>query len=195
MKNLNVIVIVYFILFCFSSIAQTDKIPSTTKGAKNSGLIFKKELEHRLTDSSYTDVIQLLKLKDKAQSLQFRILINKSADDNIVLILKDIQKGSDLKDPGWLLDYNVVKGLVTKNGASNDEVYVVLYNSNHNGGLLPGDYSDLIKVNYKVVYVPTLKNEIKSSMKIAHAKASTIKGISINITPTRDEFKIYARCK
>jgi hypothetical protein len=195
MKNLNLIVIVCFILFYFSGIAQTDKISSTTKGAKNSGLVFKKELEHRLADSSYTDVIQLHKLSGKAQSIQFRILINKAAGDSTILIFKDIQKGSDLKDPGWLLDYNVVKGLVTKNGASNDEVYIVLYNSNKNGGLLPGDYSDLIKVKYKVADITALKNEIKSSMKIAQAKASTFNGIAINITPTRNEFKIYARSK
>ena len=193
MKNLNLIVIIFFLLFSVSCIAQTDKVSGTSKGAKNNGLVFKKELEHRLADSSYTDVIQLLKLKGKVQALQFRILLNKTADDSTVLILKDIQKDTDLKDPSWLLDYNLVKGSITKNGASNDEVYVVLYNSNQNSGLMPGDYFNLIKVNYKVVGLPNLKKEIKSSLKITHAEASTFNGFPIDIAPAHDELKIFVK--
>ena len=195
MLNLNFIAIVYIILFHFSSMAQTTEFFNSTEVGTNRGLIFEKELEYRLEDSSYTDVIKLLDLESKIQALQFRIMINKAADDSTILIFKDIQKGVDLSDPSWLLDFNEIKGPVAPNGASQDEIFVVLYNLNQNGGLLPGNYVDLIKVNYEVAALPDLQNNIKSSIKISHAEASTFDGNSIDITPTRDEFNIYAKRK
>jgi len=193
MLNFNLVVIVYIILFNFSSIAQTNHLFNSAKVDTNSGLIFEKELEYRLVDSSYTDVIQLLNLGDRAQAVQFRLLINKADDDSTILIFQDIQKGSDLSDPTWLLDYNVVKGPIDPNGASQDEIYILLYSLNQNGGLSPGDYSDLINVKYKVTDLPDLQNNIKSSMKISHTEASTFEGVLIDITPSRDEFKIYTK--
>ena len=195
MLNLNLVMIVYIILFNFLSIAQTNHPFNSVTVDTNSGLIFENEFEYRLAANSYTNVIQLLNLGERAQALQFRLLINKAADDSTILIFKDIQKGSDLSDPSWLLDFNVVKGPVAINGASQDEIFIVLYNLNQNGGLLPGDYSDLIKVNYEVTALPDLQNNIKSSIKISQAEASTFEGNSIDITPTRDEFKIYGTRK
>jgi hypothetical protein len=195
MLNIKHFVIVLIILFSFFSIAQTDKQSGSSKSATDSGLIFKKEIEYRLDDSSYTDVIQLLNLSGKAQAIQFRILINKSADDSTILIFKDIQKGSDLSDQNWLLDYNVFKGSVVSNKASRDEIYVVLYNSKQDGGLLLGDHLDLIRVNYESAKLTGSKNDIKSSMKISHSEASTFNGMAINIAPSRDEYKIYVRKK
>ena len=187
MLNFKLVVIVYIILFNFSGVAQEINA--------NRGLLFEKELEYRLEDSSYTDVIKLLDLESKIQALQFRIMINKAADDSTILIFKDIQKGTDLSDPSWLLDFNIIKGPAAPNGASQDEIFVVLYNLNQNGGLLPGDYSALFNVNYEVTALPDLQNNIKSSIKISHAEASTFDGNSIDITPTRDEFNIYAKRK
>ncbi len=185
MRNFSLVMIVYIVLFNFSSVAQEIDT--------NRGLIFEKKLEYRLEDSSYTDVIKLLNLDNKIQALQFRVLINKEPDDSTILIFKDIQKGADLSDLSWLLNFNVVKGPVAKNGASQDEVYIVLYSSNLKGGLLPGNHSELIKVNYKVADLPGLQNNIKSSMKISHAEASTFEGFAIDIKPTRDEFKVYGK--
>jgi hypothetical protein len=193
MLKFNLIAIVYIILFQFSSIAQSTDSSDSTEVTTNYGLIFEKEIEYRLQDSSYTDAIQLLNLGNKAQAMQFRLLINKAPDDSTILIFKDIQKGSDLSDPSWLLDYNVIKGPIAQNGASKDEIYIVLYNLNQNGGLLPGDYNNLITVNYRLTDVPGLQNDIKSSMKISHAEASTFEGIAIDIKPTRDELKIYVK--
>ncbi len=195
MLKFNVVVIVYIILFNFTTIAQTNNLFYSAKVDTNRGLIFKEELEYRLEDSSFTDVIQLLSLGGRAQALQFRLLINKAPDDSTILIFQDIQKGSDLSDPSWLLDYNLLKGPIAPNGASQDEIYIVLYSLNQNGGLLPGDHSDLFKVIYEVAGLPDLQNNIKSSMKISHAEASTFEGLPIGITPTRDEFKIYAKRK
>ena len=193
MLKFNFIVIVYIILFQFSIKAQTTNSINSTKVATNYGLIFEKEIDYRLEDSSYTDVIQLLNLSGKVQAMQFRLLINKATGDSTILIFKDIQKGSDLSDPSWLLDYNVIKGPTTQNGASKDEIYIVLYNLNQNGGLVPGDYNNLITVNYRLSDLPVLQNDIKSSIKISHAEASTFQGIAIDIKPSRDELKIYVK--
>jgi hypothetical protein len=195
MKYFNLVIIVYIILFNSAGIAQTDKGTDSTKAEKKSGLIFKKELEHRIENSPYTDVIQLLNLVGNLKGLQFRILINKAADDSTVLIFKDIQKGSDLSDPSWILNYNVIKGPIVSNGASKYEISVVIYNSKQNGGLLPGNHFDLIKVKYKVAKLPDSKNNIKSSMKISKTLGSTFNGLPINITPTRDGVKIYIKKK
>ncbi len=193
MLKFNLIMIVYIILFQFSSTAQTTDSSDSTEVATGYGLIFENEIEYRLEDSLYTDVIKLLNLCEKTQAMQFRLLINKAPDDSTILIFKDIEKGSDLSDASWLLDYNVIKGPVAQNGASQDEIYIVLYNMNQDGGLLPGDYNNLITVNYRIAGLPGLQNDIKSSIKISHAEASTFQGIAIDIKPSRDELKIYVK--
>ena len=193
MLRINFIAIVYTLLFHFSSMAQSTDSLNSTEVATNYGLIFENEFGYRLEDSSYTDAIQLLNLRDKAQAMQFRLLINNSPDDNIVLIFETIKKGSDLSDPSWLLDYNVIKGSIAQNGASQDEIYVVLYNLNQNGGLLPGDYYNLFTVNCRLTNMPGLRKYIKSSMKISHAEASTFQGNAIDIKSSRDEIKIFIK--
>ena len=195
MLKLNLIAFICIIIFHFSSLAQSNDSSKSIQVSTDYGLIFEKEIEYRLEDSSYTDAIQLFNLCDKAQAMQFRLLINKAPDDSTILIFKDVQKGSDLSDPSWLLDFNVIKGPVTQNGASLDEIYVVLYNLNQNGGLLPGDYKNLFTVNYRLTNVTRLQGDIKSSMKISHTEASTFQGDAIDIKPSRDEFKILVKGK
>ena len=73
------------------------------------------------------------------------------------------------------------------------EVYIMLYNLNQNGGLLPWDYNNLFKVNYRLAVRPGLQKDIKSSMKISYAEASTFDGFAIDIKPARDEFKLYVK--
>jgi len=180
-------------LFHFFGIAQSTRSSNSLEVDRNYGLIFEKEIEYRLEDSSYTDVIQLLNLGDKAQAMQFRLLINKAPGDSTILIFTDIQKDSDLSDPSWLLDYNVIKGPIAQNGASQDEIYVLLYNLNQNGGLLPGDYYNLFTVNYRINKLPDLHKDIKSSIIISHAKDSTFEGIAIDIKPIKNELKIYVK--
>ena len=41
--------------------------------------------------------------------------------------------------------------------------------------------------------MPGSTNNIKSSMKISKAEASTFEGNAIDITPSRDEFKRYLK--
>lgn len=186
---------VYTIQFYLPALAQSTESLISTKSATNSGLIFEKETDNRLDDSSYTENIQLLNLTNKAQAIQFRILVNKAEDDSTILIFKDLQKGSDLKDPSWQLSYNLKKGPASKNGASKDEIYVVIYNVNQNSGLLPGDYKNLFTVTYQVPEISGFKKKIKSSLKISNAQASTFDGFAIDVKPTRDEFKIFIEAK
>ena len=195
MKIFKMMVIVFFLLFFLSGIAQESKIRSSTWPGEDSGLVFSKESEHRLVDSSYTEVIQLLNLTGKVQALQFRLSVNKANDDSTLLILNDIQKGSDLKDESWMMNYNVKKGIIGSNGVSRDEIYILLYNSKQNNGLPPGNYYDLINVNYKVNAWPDLKNEVKSSMKISDTQASTFDGFPIDIKPTHAEIQIIIKNK
>lgn len=195
MKKYLLIIIGLIILVYLPCNAQTEKKSESTISENNAGLHFLKESDHRLDDSTYTDIIQLTKLTGKVQALQFRILFNKSDDDTAILAFKDIQKGSDLKDPGWLLDYNIIKGSTVPSGTSDDEIYVVLYNSNLDGGLPPGDYNDLVRVKYEIIDLASSKKEIKSSIKISHVQASTFNGFPIKIEPLRDEFKVYVKSK
>ncbi len=173
------------------ALPQGDPLPGNP--ALTYGLVFEKEYVYEPEDSSYTDKIQLISLSEKVQALQFRLLVNKAADDSTILIFEDLRKGSDISDSSWALDYNIFKGTVDSNGASKDEIYVLLYNVIQNGGLLPGNYYDLFEVDYKIVDLPDIKDSIKSSFKITNTQASTSQGDPIDITPSRDEFKIYAK--
>jgi hypothetical protein len=156
-----------------------------------SGLIFENEYVFRTINSSNSDKIQLLGLDDKAHALQFRLQVSKADDDSTFLIFESIEKGSDISDTSWILVYNIIRGPILPNGASKDEVYVLLINQTQSGGLQPGDYEDLLKVNYKVTDIPEFPDTLKSSIKITHTSASTYEGFPIDITPSRDELKVY----
>lgn len=157
------------------------------------GLIFQQDTVYRLEDFSYTDIMQLKGLSAKAQALQFRLKVNKAINDQVILTFQSIQKGNDISDPSWVLNYNVIRGPITPNGASQDEILVLLYNLNQNNGLLPGNYSDLFRVNYRVSDLPPLTDSIKSSFLITDALASTYQGFPIDITPSRNELTVIAR--
>ena len=195
MLNIKLSVLIYFILFPISVIGQTIGSDNSTLLSQDHGLIFEKESHKLLADSSYISTIQLTKLSGEAHGMQFRLLFNKDAEDSTILIFKEIQKGADLSDPSWLLDFNVIKGEILKNGASQDEVFIVVYNLDQGGGLLPGEYNNLFTVKYKIASLADSEKNIKSSIKIAHAQASTFDGFAIDIAPSRDELKITVKRK
>lgn len=157
------------------------------------GLIFEEDTIYRWEDDSYTDKMKLINLEFKAQALQFRLLVNNSADDNVILSFMNIEKGADISDPSWVLAYNVFRGPLTGNGASVDEILVLLWNLSLDNGLLPGDYNELLKVKYGVANLPALQDSVKSSIKISNAEASTFEGFPINVTPSRDELTVIVR--
>lgn len=157
------------------------------------GLVFQQDTVYRYEDFSYTDVMQLKSLSATAQALQFRLHVNKAPNDNDVLTFQSIEKGNDISDPSWVLNYNVIRGPLLPNGASQDEVLVLLYNLNQNNGLPPGNYNDLFRVNYRVADLPSLTDSIKSSFLITNAEASTYQGFPIDITPSRNELTVIVR--
>lgn len=164
----------------------------TGEGIAVYGLIFAQDTVYNLEDSSYTELMQLKSLTAKAQAIQFRLAVNKSVDDNVFLTFQNIQKGTDVSDPSWVLQYNVFRGPITSNGASVDSIYVLLYNLNQDGGLVPGDYNNLLRVKYRVADLPALLDTAKSSFRISNAEASTYQGFPINITPSRDQLVVLA---
>lgn len=161
--------------------------------AEESGLIFEKEFAYRSDDSSYTDIIQLKNLTGYAHAIQFRIQVNKVANDSTILVFQDLEKGTDLQHIGWIITYNIIRGTILENGASKDEVLILIYNLNQNGALQPGNYNELVKVNYRIANIAVLEDSVKSSMRITDALASTPQGQPIDITPSRDEFKIIIK--
>lgn len=187
-----------FLIFLLSllTVSAWGKIPYPQDHQANgqysttSGLVFEKEFAYRQKNESYTDIIQLKNLSNHAQAIQFRLLINKAEDDSTFILFESIEKGSDISDASWVLNFNLVRGPVLSNGASKDELFVLIYNTQQNNGLTPGDYNELFKVNYTVVDLPDLADSVKSSIKIAHTQASTYQGVPINITPSRDEFAV-----
>ncbi len=157
------------------------------------GLIFKEDTVRHLEDDFYVETMQLIGLPAEMQAMQFRLQINKEADDHTILTFQSIQKGEDILDPSWVLNYNVFRGPLLPNGASVDEVLVLLFNLNYDNGLPPGDYNKLFEVKYRIADLPAIVDNVKSSIKITNAEASTYLGNPINITPSRDDLTIIAK--
>ncbi|AFH48751.1 5'-Nucleotidase domain protein [Ignavibacterium album JCM 16511] len=166
------------------------KFNSLLTDSTQSGLIFEKDLIYRLKDSSYTDKIQLKNLSQRAQAIQFKISVNKSADDSLTLTFQNITKGNDIADTSWVLAFNIIRGTIQPNGASADDIYVLIYNQNYNNGLQPGNYDDLLGVSYRVANLQANQDSLKSSFRLSNVAASTYDGFPIDITPSRNEFKV-----
>ena len=178
----------------FSADGVSSKtIPLTAVAVTDAGIIFQQDSVYRLEDNSYTDIIQLKNLTDSLHALQFRINVNKEIDDNVILTFQSIEKGADVIDSNWVLNYNIIRGPITPNGASIDSVYVLLYNTNQGFTLAPGSYNEMFKVHYRVANLTPLQDSIRSTMKISNAEASTYQGLSIDITPSRDILTIIAK--
>jgi hypothetical protein len=156
-----------------------------------SGLVFQEEIQYRIEDASYMDVMQLWATPFPIHAIQFRLYTNQELDDHTILSFLNIQKGADVADPSWVLDYNVFRGPITGNGASKDIIYVLLYNTAETE-LPAGNYTDLLHVNYRVANLPGLMDSVKSSIVISHAEGSTFEGYEVDITPSRDELQIIA---
>lgn len=166
------------------------KYPEVILTDSSSGLVFEKSLIYRLKDSTYSDVIQLKNLSQRAQAIQFKLSVNKSPDDNLMLRFLSIEKGSDISDSTWILAFNIIRGTIQPNGTSADDIYVLIYNQNYNNGLPPGNYDSLLRVNYRVADLPQNLDSLKSSFRITQVSASTYDGFPIDITPSRNEFKV-----
>ncbi len=185
-------------LYTGTLVFSTDSFPSNTiplsaTVVSDAGLIFDQDTVYRLEDSLFTNVLQLKNLTDSLHAIQFRLQVNKEISDNVVLIFQNIQKGTDVSDSSWIMVSNIVRGPITPNGASADEVFVLLYNINQGVGLAPGNYYELFNVNYKVADLQPLQDSVKSTFKITHAEASTYQGLPINVTPSHDILTVIGR--
>lgn len=159
------------------------------------GLVFQNFIVHHPENASYTETMQLKGVNFGGASInamQFRLLVNTESDDNTILTFQNIQKGTDIADPTWVLDYNVFRGPITPNGASVDTIFVLLYNIEQNA-LAPGDYNNLFKVTYRIANLPALTDSSKSSILILHAEASTPIGTSIDIHPSVPDLTVWAK--
>ncbi|MBK9099346.1 MAG: choice-of-anchor D domain-containing protein [bacterium] len=168
-------------------------IPLTANVVSDAGIIFEQDSVYRLEDNSYVEVMQLKNLTDSLHALQFRIQVNKEISDDVILIFQNIQKGSDISDASWIMRYTITRGPITPNGASADEVFVLLYNSNQGVSLAPGDYNNLFRINYTVADLEPLQDSLKSTFRITHVEGSTYQGLPVDITPSRDLLTVIAR--
>lgn len=162
-------------------------------GVLEQGLIFEDDTVYNYEDDSYTATMQLIGNTGFLHAMQFRLLSNQAVDDNTILTYQSIQKGSNVSGANWILETNVVRGPITANGASEDTIYVLLYNINATGDLPAGDYLDMFTVTYRVARLQPLQNNIKSSFRIFNAQGSTYEGFPIDITPSRNELVVIAQ--
>jgi hypothetical protein len=189
------------VVFTHNGTTSPDAVPVTGVGftppAVN-GLVFEHDTAKVLEADFYAEKMQLVGTAPgvKIQAMQFRLLTNMAVDDETILTFQNIQKGSDVSDPSWVLDYNLVRGSINANGASEDTIYVILYNLQQDNGLPTGvDYLNLLTVHYRVADLPALVDYAKSSILIRFAEASTFDGNPVNITPspTRDQLVVWAK--
>jgi len=159
------------------------------------GLIFIEDTVYNLEEEFYMEEMGLKSFSDNVQALQFRLLTNQNGDDNTILTFQSIEKGLNIaSDDTWVLEYNVLRGPITGNGASQDEIIILLYNLEEDNGLVAGNnYEHLLKVNYRVADLPALTDSVKSSFLITEAEASTFLGFPVDITPSRDELVVIAK--
>jgi hypothetical protein len=187
------------VVFAHDGPGPTTSVPVTGAGfipAAVSGLVFEEDTAYVLEAAFYQQKMQLVGTipGPKIQALQFRLLTNMAVDDQTILTFQNIQKGPNVSDPSWVLDYNLVRGDITANGASEDTIYVLLYNLEQNNGLPTGvDYLDLLRINYRVADLPALMDYAKSSFLIKFAEASTFEGFPVNITPSDDQLQVVAK--
>ena len=158
-----------------------------------SGLVFAKDSVTLLEDDSYAEIMQLKKLTADVHAIQFSLLVNNETDDNTVLTFQNIRKGSDIIADDWVLDYSVFRGPITPGGASKDTVFVLIYNLNQNKSLPAGDYGNLLEVQYRVADLGSRQDNLKSSIRIWGAEASTYNGNPVDITPSTDDLKVVVR--
>jgi Secretion system C-terminal sorting domain len=174
--------ILFFLLFNTVTAQITNK----------SGLVFEKDTANTIEKGTYTNILQLKNTDAKIQALQFKLAINESIDDSAVIIFRDIQKGTDINNPDWELDYNIIHGIANTNGASQDEIIVLLYNTQQNNGLSAGSHNQLLKIKYSIVELKGQEVNVKSSLRITETVASTNLGFPVNITPSKDDLTIVA---
>jgi hypothetical protein len=179
--------------FIHNAAGSPSVVSLTGNSPSISGLIFKLEEQTRREDSVYVDTLTLRNVNVTAgpiQALQFKLLVNGAeAGEDTVIKFISLTKGSDIATSNWVLDYNYIPGGASL-GATVDTIYAVLYNINAVGGLGLTDYSDLLRVTYRIVDLPLTKDSAFSRFRLLNAFASTANGTAIDVTPLPSDLRI-----
>ena len=184
------------VVFAHDGPGPTTSVPVTGVGFTPptvSGLVF--EQDTAFVNENTSDIEANMQLLGTVpgialHALQFRLLSNMAGDDNTILTYQGIAKaGSIASDANWILETNVVRGPINANGASEDTIYVLLYNISSSGDIV-GDKLNLLHVKYRTAVLPPLVASDKSSFTIFNAEGSTFDGNLIDITPTDPELQV-----
>jgi len=187
------------VVFATNATPANYTVPVTGAGfipAARSGLVFQQDTAYVLEAAFYQEKMQLVGTMPgpKIQAMQFRLLTNLDPLDQNILTFQNIQKGNDVNTSDWVLDFNLVRGDITANGASKDTIFVLLYNLQQNNGLPTGvDYLDLLRVNYRVADLPALTDYAKSSIEIKFELASTFEGNRVIIESSDSALQVIAK--
>jgi hypothetical protein len=185
------------VVFAHNGPGPTTSVPVTGGGfvpAAKFGLVFEQDTAY--VDENTSDIVEKIQLLDmvpgtQLHALQFRLLSNVAIDDETILTYQSISKGSDISAmANWILETNVVRGPINANGASQDTIYVLLYNINNTGDLNLNNYNDLLRVTYRTAVLPPLTPSQKSSFQIFFAEGSTLSGNLINIAPSDPQLEV-----
>jgi len=179
------------IVFTHDGTSSPDAVPASGFGqtpASVFGLVFEEDTTFVPENTAgLTQTMQLLGTLGGSDlhALQFRLLSNMYAGDDVILTYQSIAKGADVDFPNWILETNVVRGPINANGASEDTIYVLLYNITETGDLPMGvDYNDLLTVTYKTAVLPPTVPTQLSTFQIFNAEGSTFGGNLIDVTPS-----------
>ena len=85
------------------------------------------------------------------KALQFDIIVGKNGGN---LILKSVERGSDIPASAFLFDYEIYKGTLEPNGSSIDTIKV-LFLGNGMNELLPAKSHHIITITYDVISSPS----------------------------------------
>ncbi len=114
-------------------------------------------------------------------------------DDNTILTYQSIEKDHcNVSGANWILETNVVRGPITANGASEDTIYVLLYNISMQLEIfLLVITNDMFTVNYRVARLqPTCRTTSNLHLESFNAEGSTFEGFPIDITPSRNDLYV-----
>ncbi len=104
--------------------------------------------------TGYTDSLQLINYSGKPlQSLQFQIVTNSTTSNGNLVILRSVERGSNIPAANWSFNSRIVRGVANSDGAGKDTVTIVIYGIGRADTLPAGSYTSLVKFAYDVVNI------------------------------------------
>jgi hypothetical protein len=104
--------------------------------------------------TGYTDSLQLINYVGKPlQSLQFKIVTNSTTSNGNLVILRSVERGSNIPAANWSFNSRIIHGVANSDGAAKDTVTVVIYGIGRADTLPAGSYTSLVKFAYDVINI------------------------------------------